>query len=60
MIKNINFNIFGIKKDYSQTGCSLNRFLRTFPCSILTPLLAAQFFHADLSHIPLQISKSRI
>lgn len=30
--------------------------LRTFPCSILTPLLADQFFHADLSHIPFQIA----
>jgi len=39
---------------------ALKRFLRTFPCSILTPLLADQFFHADLSHIPLQITKSRI
>lgn len=25
-------------------------------CSFLTPLLAAQFFHADLSHIPLLIA----
>ncbi len=35
-------------------------FLMHFLVQILTPLLAAQFFHADLSHIPLQISKSRI
>ena len=52
--------LIGKKKGYILNECSLKRFLRTFPCSILTPLLAAQFFHADLSHIPLQISKSRI
>ena len=40
-------------------GCSLKRFFRTFPCSILTPLLAAQFFHADLGHIPFHISTAR-
>lgn len=35
-------------------------FLTHFLVQIFTPLLAAQFFHADLSHIPLQITKSRI
>lgn len=39
---------------------TLKDFLMYFLVQILMPFLAALFFHADLSHIPLQISKSRI
>lgn len=35
-------------------------FIMHFLVQFFTPLLAALFFHADLSHIPFQISKSRI
>jgi hypothetical protein len=35
-------------------------FLTLFVEQMITPVLAVQFFHADLSHIPLQISKSGI
>lgn len=39
---------------------TLKDFLMHFLVQIFTPCLTTQFFHAELSHIPLQISKSRI
>ncbi|SEM18635.1 hypothetical protein SAMN05216500_11345 [Acinetobacter sp. DSM 11652] len=39
---------------------ALKDLIMHFLVQIFTPYLVAQFFHADLSHIPLQISKSGI
>ena len=40
-------------------GSSLMHLLTLFVEQMITPVLAVQFFHADLGHIPFHISTAR-
>lgn len=54
-----NYSLPNLKTRLVPKGSSLMHLLTLFVEQMITPVLAVQFFHADLGHIPFHISTAR-